>query len=153
MSSEKVLSMEQDVNKKIWKGQPTIAARLPGCFFVFVLLGIAPFFFDPYIGLMSLGLFFVLFLPSWLVIALYAAVTATYEISSKKVTLTSGLFFKKNVEIERAQIVSVQIKQDFWGKILGYGNVFLIPYGTAGVVIILKNVRHPAKLQGLLQNV
>jgi uncharacterized membrane protein YdbT with pleckstrin-like domain len=142
--------VDQDRDVKIWKGRPAVEARLPFCLFIFILLGAAPFFLDDYLGLMSLILFLILFLPSWLLLTLFFVKRKQYEIDLEKITVSTGVFFKKTVTIERSQILSVQVKQDPWGRLLGYGHLLLSIRGTSGVTVVLENIKHPLTIKNLI---
>jgi uncharacterized membrane protein YdbT with pleckstrin-like domain len=92
----------------------------------------------------------ILFLPIWALLTLFFVKRKQYEISPERVTVSAGLFFKKTVTIERSEISSVRVKQDPWGRILGYGHLPLSVRGTSGVAIVLENIRHPFKIKGLM---
>lgn len=142
--------MDPNTNEKIWQGRPAMAARLPFCLFVFILLGAAPFFWDDYLGLISLILFLILFLPIWLLLTLFFVKRKQYEIGPEKVTVSTGFFFKKTVTVERSRILDVRVKQDPWGRALKYGHLLLSVQGTSGVAVILENIKHPFKIKDLI---
>lgn len=142
--------MDENTNEQAWKGQPAMAARLPFCLFIFILLGAAPFFLDDYLGLISLILFLILFLPSWVLLTLFFVKRKQYEIGPEKIIISTGVFFKKTVSIERSQILSVQVKQDPWGRLLGYGHLLLSIRGTSGIRVILENIKQPLKIKELI---
>ncbi|MBU9888240.1 MAG: PH domain-containing protein [Candidatus Omnitrophica bacterium] len=132
-----------NADEKIWKGRPTFIAKLPFFFSGLVLLGIAPFFVDDYLGLMGAFLFTVVFFPCWLVLSFVFVCSGRYEIGPQKVTVTYGIFRKKTVVVERSQILAVRSKQSSWGRVLGYGDVLLDLRGASGVTVTLKSVRQP----------
>lgn len=66
-------------------------------------------------------------------------------ITSKRVLVKRGLFVRNTVEMSRAKIETVEVKQGITGRMLDYGTV--IVRGTGGGLEPLKNIDSPLEVR------
>ncbi len=134
----------------LWQARPDFLSRLPSCVAVLALLGIVPFFFDDYIGLASLILFALLYLPVWLLSTLVFVFRRQYILDRNEISMISGIFRKKTVSLKKEQIAKTQVQQDFMGRLLGYGRLVFSLHGISWTDIRTEPVRCPDRVRDMI---
>jgi uncharacterized membrane protein YdbT with pleckstrin-like domain len=120
--------------KPIWFGQMTYAANWP-----LFLLGLL--FFWTIIGL---PLFFIL---AWINVT-----TSEYFISNKRIYLKHGLIARVALDSKKMDwITNTAIVQDFFGRILNYGNVLIATPGTYIGTSMFKGVEDPMRIKEIIE--
>jgi uncharacterized membrane protein YdbT with pleckstrin-like domain len=80
--------------------------------------------------MVSIGYVLKYFSLFYFLFALYKYVTSEYGVTSQRVIVKQGFFFRDTVEILLNKIESFNVKQHLIGRILGYGDIFVS--GTGG---------------------
>lgn len=74
----------------------------------------------------------------------------TLEITTKRVTLMRGLLGKELSEIPHEDIQNIQIKQSFWDRMWGIGQLGVSSAGQDDVEIVISNIPHPYKVREMI---
>ncbi len=93
-------------------------------------------------------LFFWLIIP--LLVALIVAKSFNAKILKDKITVTDGVFNKRNNEYPLAGVTSITIDQPFFGRIFNYGNVTVSLAG--GKTVYLNGVKRPFEIKQYLES-
>ena len=77
--------------------------------------------------------------------------TATIFLSNKRFFFGHGLMRRKTHEMVIAKIETIDVKESCWGRIFGYGTVFVA--GTGAGSITLRYIKHPFEFQRQIRSV
>ncbi len=69
--------------------------------------------------------------------------------TNRRVVYKSGIISIKTEEIKTERIESIQIKQTFWGRVLGYGNILFSGTGSAKVEFF--DVDNPLQIKARIE--
>ena len=72
-----------------------------------------------------------------------------FAITNKRVIIKTGLIARHTLELNLSKIESVNIDQNFWGRILGYGSIKII--GTCGSKETFININKPLEFRKKFQ--
>ena len=72
-----------------------------------------------------------------------------FAITNKRVIIKTGLIARHTLELNLTKIESVNIDQNIWGRILGYGSIQII--GTGGTKETFINIKKPLKFRKKFQ--
>jgi len=89
---------------------------------------------------------------SFLTLFLYPCIAIysdEFAITNKRVIIKTGLIARHTLELNLTKIESVNINQNIWGRILGYGSIQLI--GTGGTKETFVNIKSPIKFRKKFQ--
>ena len=100
------------------------------------------------IGRIAVGVFMLLAFGEFLVHYLRKMGTA-FVLTNRRLTMSTGLFNKRSMEIVLSKIESLIVEQPFLGRMLGYGTV--IVRGTGGTEEDFPLVAHPEELRHRVQ--
>ena len=84
----------------------------------------------------SLGALLTLFLKP-----IIDSATSEFAITNKRVIIKTGLISRKTLEMNLQKIESVNVNQSILGRILGYGDLYII--GTGGTKEIFTKISRP----------
>lgn len=73
-----------------------------------------------------------------------------YTVTDRRVTAKKGILTKTVDEVNIAHIRSMNVKQDLWGRMMNYGDVFIGTAGTEGVEVTIRGVKNPVALKDLI---
>lgn len=85
-------------------------------------------------------------LAAWKIMTL----SETLEITTKRVTLTRGLMSRNLSEVPHEDIQNIQIKQSFWDRMWGIGQLGVSSAGQDDVEIVISNIPHPYKVREMI---
>ena len=105
-----------------------------------------------YIGYISLSLL-TLIIVVGLFILLYIFLDRRgkkYTVTTRRVTARKGIVTKTVDEVNIAHIRSMNVRQDLWGRLLNYGDIFIGTAGTEGVEVTIFGVQDPVSLKELI---
>jgi uncharacterized membrane protein YdbT with pleckstrin-like domain len=120
----------------IWFGQMSWAAN-----WVWLLLAI--FFLFTIIGIILSIIFIII---AWLNV-----VTSEYFISNKRIYYKYGFISRIANDIKMEWVTNTSIVQDFFGRILNFGDVLIATPGTYTGTSMFKGVSDPMKTKGLIE--
>ncbi len=69
--------------------------------------------------------------------------------TNKRVVYKTGIISMKTEEIKIERIESIQIKQTFWGRVLGYGNILFS--GTGSAKVEFHDVDNPLQMKARIE--
>ena len=72
-----------------------------------------------------------------------------FAITNKRVIIKTGLISRHTLELNLTKIESVNIDQNIWGRILGYGSIQII--GTGGTKETFMNIKKPLEFRKKFQ--
>ena len=72
-----------------------------------------------------------------------------FVITNKRVIIKTGLIARHTLELNLTKIESVNINQNIWGRILGFGSIQLI--GTGGTRETFINIKNPLEFRKKFQ--
>jgi uncharacterized membrane protein YdbT with pleckstrin-like domain len=88
----------------------------------------------------QVGTWLWLILLGWLLIGLYFFArdmitrnTTEWAVTSRRVVMKWGLINRNTREIDVRSIESIQLRQDVWGRIFGYGSLIVTGTGEANI--------------------
>ncbi|MGA2122115.1 MAG: PH domain-containing protein [Methanoregula sp.] len=115
-----------------WFGQMSWAAN-----WVLLLLGLIFLIF-------FIGIFF--FVGAWINVA-----TSEYFISNKRIFVKYGLISRVMNDIKMEWVTNTSLAQDFFGRILNFGNVLIATPGTATGTEMMMGVANPMMVKGMIE--
>lgn len=118
----------------VWKG-----GRSPLSLLSYWIIGVLT------IILLGLGLV-ILFLG---VIEMYKK---RYYITSERIKLETGFFSRVRVDAELDKIQDTLVKQNIWGRLLNYGDLYFSTAGSYGYEIVFQNVSGPEEIKETIRN-
>ncbi|MBR1804007.1 MAG: PH domain-containing protein [Muribaculaceae bacterium] len=77
--------------------------------------------------------------------------TTTMFLSNKRFFFGHGLLRRKTHEMVIAKIETIDVKESLWGRVFGYGTVFVA--GTGAGSITINYVKHPFEFQRQIRSV
>lgn len=77
------------------------------------------------------------------------AATSEFAITNKRVIIKVGLISRRTLEINLSKIESVNVDQNIWGRIFGYGNLTVI--GTGGTRETFNTISRPMEFREKFQ--
>ena len=77
--------------------------------------------------------------------------TTTIFLSNKRFFHGHGLVRRKTHEMVVAKIETIDVQETFWGRIFGYGTVFVA--GTGAGSITMHYIKHPFELQRQIRSI
>jgi uncharacterized membrane protein YdbT with pleckstrin-like domain len=80
---------------------------------------------------------------------LLARYSDEFVITNKRVIIKTGLIARYTLELNLSKIESVNIDQNIWGRILGYGSIQII--GTGGTKENYINIKKPLEFRKKFQ--
>lgn len=118
----------------VWKG-----GRSPLSLLSYWIIGVLT------IILLGLGLV-ILFLG---VIEMYKK---RYYITSERIKLETGFFSRVRVDAELDKIQDTLVKQNIWGRLFNYGDLYFSTAGSYGYEIVFQSVSGPEELKETIRN-
>ena len=107
-----------------------------------------------YAGYFLMG-FLLLFVYGLGLIVIIASIihrnSIKYTITNRKIRTKRGILSREIDEIDFSHIRNVLLRQDFSGRILGYGTVLIATAGTGSHEIILGNVKNPKEIMAIIK--
>ena len=104
---------------------------------------------SPEIGRAFVALFLFLALVDFPVHYL-RRISTRFSLTNRRLTMSTGLFRKRSLEIVLPKIESIVVNEPFWGRVLGYGTVTV--GGTGGTKESFPLVAHPQELRNRVQD-
>lgn len=127
-------------------------------YFVFSTLGVSAlitFFFALRAYLEQEMLVMGVFIAAGVILGFYP-LTAYLELAmtemvctTRRVVCKTGIISIRSAEIKTEKLESIQIKQSFWGRLFGYGNICFSGTGTAKVEF--SKVKNPWKVKAKIE--
>ena len=77
-------------------------------------------------------------------------VSTRFTLTNRRLTMSTGLFQKRSLELMLPKIESIVVDEPFWGRVLRYGTV--IVGGTGGTKESFPLVAHPQQLRNRVQD-
>ncbi len=93
-------------------------------------------------------IFFWLIVP--LVVAIYRRYSFVMRIYPGRVSVEEGMFAKEYSEFFIKDIRSIDVRQGFWGRLVGIGDVVISTAATVDAAEEARGVRHPTQIKELL---
>ena len=84
------------------------------------------------------------------VVAYYRRHSFVMRIYPGRVSVEEGMFAKEYSEFFIKDIRSIDVRQGFWGRMVGIGDVLISTAATADAVEEAVGVRHPMQIKDLL---
>jgi len=120
----------------IWFGQMSWAANwvwlLCAIIFAITILGIP--------------IAIILYVIAWLNV-----ITSEYFISNKRIFVKYGFISRKMNDIKMEWVTNTSLAQDFFGRILNFGNVLIATPGTATGTEMMNGVKDPMIIKGMIE--
>jgi uncharacterized membrane protein YdbT with pleckstrin-like domain len=120
----------------IWFGQMSWAAN-----WVWILLAI--FFLFTVIGII-LSIIFI-------IIAYMNVATSEYFISNRRIFVKYGFISRVMNDIKMEWVTNTSLAQDFFGRILNFGNVLIATPGTTTGTEMMMGVANPMVIKGMIE--
>ena len=76
-----------------------------------------------------------------------------YQVTSKRVSVRSGIIGRMTSEVEVLDIRNVEMRQSIVDRLLGIGNVGISSAGTGGIEVVFAGVANPTALRRLVVGV
>ena len=76
-----------------------------------------------------------------------------YKVTSKRVSIRSGIIGRVTSEVEVVDIRNVEMRQSVLDRLFGIGNVGISSAGTGGIEVVFAGVANPAALRDLVVGV
>lgn len=126
----------------IWFGQMSWAANWLWILFavLFLLLMVALF---------SIVIFILAII--FIIIAYLNVTTSEYFISNKRIFVKYGFISRAMNDIKMEWVTNTSVGQDWDGRILSFGNVFIATPGTATGTEMMKGVADPMMIKGMIE--
>jgi uncharacterized membrane protein YdbT with pleckstrin-like domain len=104
-------------------------------------------------ALLLLGVVFLIFLIGiiFFIIAWINVATSEYFISNKRIFVKYGLISRVMNDIKMEWVTNTSLAQDFFGRILNYGNVLIATPGTATGTEMMVGVSDPMMVKGMIE--
>jgi uncharacterized membrane protein YdbT with pleckstrin-like domain len=81
--------------------------------------------FNPSVGAVALGLGVLMLAGAWI-----RQWSSEFDVTNKRVVVKVGFISRRTIEINMSKVESVEVNQDIFGRMLGYGTIVVI--GTGG---------------------
>ena len=104
--------------------------------------------------LLGLLLFWTIIgLPLFIILAWINVTTSEYFVSNKRIYLKHGLISRVAIDFKKMDwITNTAIVQDFFGRILNFGNVLIATPGTYIGTSMFMGVSDPMKIKMIIEN-
>lgn len=93
-------------------------------------------------------LFFWLLVP--LLVALYRRHSFVMRIYADRISVEEGFWSKESSEFFIKDVRAVDVRQGFWGRIIGIGDVTISTAATTEAAEVARGVAHPGRIKELL---
>ena len=110
-----------------------------------VVLLVSFSFGEPFLYILSLAAFVWSGIEYWLVRSIEMIVT------NKRVVKKTGIFSVKTTELKNSKIESVELVQDFCGRLWGYGDIFFA--GTGVSKLVFRHIANPIEIKKQLDDI
>lgn len=127
-------SMPEGPERTVFVGNPTHSAYL------------AYYFLGAILSVIVIGIFIII----W---AILDRNHRFYRVTSKRVSVRSGIIGRMTSEVEVLDIRNVEMRQSIVDRLLGIGNVGISSAGTGGIEVVFAGVANPTALRRLVVGV
>jgi uncharacterized membrane protein YdbT with pleckstrin-like domain len=86
-----------------------------------------------------------------LIIALWKRADLELRIYDDRLVLETGVLSKNMKEIYIEDIRAVEIRESFWGRMVGIGSISIASAGEASSVLSATGIPHPRRIHDLIQ--
>ncbi|HOF89705.1 MAG TPA: PH domain-containing protein [Armatimonadota bacterium] len=86
-----------------------------------------------------------------LIIALWKRADLELRIYDDRVVLERGVLSKTMTELYIEDIRAVEIRESFWGRLVGLGSISIASAGDANSVLTARGIPHPRRIHDLIQ--
>jgi len=75
-----------------------------------------------------------------------------YVVTSHEIVKIEGILAKKRITIPYQSVANIKIHKSVLGRLLNYGTLHVTCVGQAGNDIVMKGIRNPDEVYGIIQN-